>query len=782
MPTNPRDRMAELLRAVARKRNEQAGAPFDLHPATRSMLQAEVARLAPRLRKSRRRAAFFPRFVFAAAAAASIALCAVILFRNEPPAPTHALLAKNMQSHDVLTNVHGERAILLAGGEGGGNLTLSPGDALMAPAPSPSVAIRLNHSTLVAILPPEDEKAGEELDESNGGLVSFQAMARTADRPSFAGITINSPDEAAPAIVTNSLNGANLTINGSNNLRGNETVMFAEPLPMVSYAGTFTLDAISKDLSGEDTAAGPQLLKNKLDQIILPSVDFHDATLSEAISTLRKESADYDTSDTDRAHKGVNIVLYQPGLATSDTEYRRAGAGGGQGAVTLSGSAKSLEPPPGGPTNAPAPAQPASAAVAAPSALQEPANPSARITLSLKNVALSEALRHVASLSGMRIQVDASTVNVVPPGVADEVLVTKEYAVPTSFLGGAFAAAAEADHNKMEQSQKPPAPAADKGGQLVKGAAASLSTPPKITALDYLKDAGVQFPPGASADYVPADGKLVVRNTGGNLDLVDKIVDASINAELARETVAARKLAIERTIEIVAGKTPAPDVVLATFQLQVEGDVIYIVDSDGSIYSGKIEQPLLEKMLASNGRTFTNLAAARQAKRDAAGDESRKKLQTQSRFQYQGQGAIVTAGASNSTVATGVMGGSEYANADQKQAEVRAREQQQNFSFRATGINRKLRTPVIVEGNYISATVEQTAPAQEQLATQNGENDQGANFKNAAAGEKQKEAAKAISVENNARIEGQAQVGDNGTVEIDAVVVPLKATKTGSGK
>ena len=43
-----------------------------------------------------------------------------------------------------------------------------------------------------------------------------------------------------------------------------------------------------------------------------------------------------------------------------------------------------------------------------------------------------------------------------------------------------------------------------------------------------LEQNGVQFPPGASANYVPSSGKLIVRNTEANLDLVDRVVDAAL--------------------------------------------------------------------------------------------------------------------------------------------------------------------------------------------------------------------------------------------------------------
>src|SRR6266581_8496454 len=47
MPDEPNRKIDELLKGYAKKRREDAGAPLELHPATRRLLQSEVARLRP---------------------------------------------------------------------------------------------------------------------------------------------------------------------------------------------------------------------------------------------------------------------------------------------------------------------------------------------------------------------------------------------------------------------------------------------------------------------------------------------------------------------------------------------------------------------------------------------------------------------------------------------------------------------------------------------------------------------------------------------------------------
>lgn len=80
MPETPDRKIEELLRAYAAKRREELGAPLDLHPATRRLLQAEVARLHPRQAAVpatwwNALAALWPRLAFAAGVLAVLGVC-----------------------------------------------------------------------------------------------------------------------------------------------------------------------------------------------------------------------------------------------------------------------------------------------------------------------------------------------------------------------------------------------------------------------------------------------------------------------------------------------------------------------------------------------------------------------------------------------------------------------------------------------------------------------------------------------------------------------------------
>ena len=77
--------MDETLKAYAGKRQQEAGAPFELHPATRQMLQGEVARTytqAPRVSWFQRVIVFWPRMAFAAAC---VAITLTLVLMISPP-------------------------------------------------------------------------------------------------------------------------------------------------------------------------------------------------------------------------------------------------------------------------------------------------------------------------------------------------------------------------------------------------------------------------------------------------------------------------------------------------------------------------------------------------------------------------------------------------------------------------------------------------------------------------------------------------------------------------
>ena len=205
-----------------------------------------------------------------------------------------------------------------------------------------------------------------------------------------------------------------------------------------------------------NTRSAGAYLTQKMDAIILPTVAFENATIQEAIEYLRLKSKDLDTEEADPTKKGVNILIRQG------------------------------EAPAG-----------------------------ATVSLDLKNVPMSEALRYVCDLAQMKYKVEAYSVVVVPLSESSTEMFTRTYRVPPDFLsaGGGGGAAAPAAAPAADPFA---APAAGNGGSALAA---------RATAKDVLTGAGITFPEGASASFTAATSTLVVRNTQPNLDLVETYVE-----------------------------------------------------------------------------------------------------------------------------------------------------------------------------------------------------------------------------------------------------------------
>ncbi len=252
-------------------------------------------------------------------------------------------------------------------------------------------------------------------------------------------------------------------------------------------------DAFARD------AGGTARITNKLNSIIIPKIEFRDASIREAVDFLRQQAAANDPSPD--AKKGVDIVL------------RTTALGRAEGPVT---NARTTPPVPGAPPEDTAvePA-PLAGAPAAPSI----APTDARITITLTQIPLGEALRYIASQAGLKVKVEPYAVSIIPISEQSSDLFTKEYRVPPGFISSSVNVGA----NSLAQ----PAAAAGRGGTAkdTQESTGGQQLVNRQTALDFLKGQGVPFPNGASANFLPQSSRLIVRNTEENLELVDALVE-----------------------------------------------------------------------------------------------------------------------------------------------------------------------------------------------------------------------------------------------------------------
>jgi general secretion pathway protein D len=261
-------------------------------------------------------------------------------------------------------------------------------------------------------------------------------------------------------------------------------------------------DAFTKD------ATGTARITNKLNTIIIPKIEFRDASIREAIEFLRQQAAENDPGADGR--KGVDIVLRLNTIGTPRTEVPAS--------TTTTTSVTSTTAPGVSPEPtaiAPLP-PPAATTISAPAI--NPAD--ARITITLNQIPLGEALRYIASQANLKVKIEPYAVSIIPISEMSNDLLTKQYRVPPGFISGSL----NASNSALNQpATKSAATGTAKDTQESTGGRLLVN---REGAKEFLESQGVSFSvPGSSANFLPQSSRLIVRNTADNLELVDAIVE-----------------------------------------------------------------------------------------------------------------------------------------------------------------------------------------------------------------------------------------------------------------
>ena len=264
-----------------------------------------------------------------------------------------------------------------------------------------------------------------------------------------------------------------------------------EPVrPYGQTVGAIT-DAFTKD------ATGTARITHKLNTIIIPRIEFRDASVREAIEFLRQQAEANDPATEGR--KGVDIVLRLTTL----------------GQPLETGVAPSATT--GVPHDKPAPAVPPVPATTIPAPSTPPAD--ARITITLNEIPLAEALRYIATQAGLKVKVEPYAISIIPISEQSNDLLTKEYRVPPGFISGSLSGSA----SSLNQPASAKASGTGKDTQESTGGRLLIN---REGAKEFLESQGVSFSvPGSSANFLPQTSRLIVRNTADNLELVDAIVE-----------------------------------------------------------------------------------------------------------------------------------------------------------------------------------------------------------------------------------------------------------------
>src|SRR4051812_22950015 len=265
-------------------------------------------------------------------------------------------------------------------------------------------------------------------------------------------------------------------------------------------------DAFAKD------ATGTARITNKLNTIIIPKIEFRDASIREAIEFLRQQAAENDAGADGR--RGVDIVLR---VNTLGTRAETTATTSTTTTVSSTSTAPGISPEP----TAIAPLPPPATTTISASSIN-PAD--TRITITLNQIPLGEALRYIASQAGLKVKIEPYAVSIIPISEMSNDLLTKQYRVPPGFISGSLNASGSALNQPASSSHaatQPTGTAKDTqestGGRLLVN---------REGAKEFLESQGVSFSvPGASANFLPQSSRLIVRNTADNLELVDAIVE-----------------------------------------------------------------------------------------------------------------------------------------------------------------------------------------------------------------------------------------------------------------
>lgn len=217
-------------------------------------------------------------------------------------------------------------------------------------------------------------------------------------------------------------------------------------LPVTKFTDDPTAIIEQPEIAARET----QNINEKLDTIIIPSIEFNEASLRVALDNLRRRTAELDTVEADPAKKGINILVKK---SPTETDYP--------------------------------------------------------ITFDATNLPLRVVLEYIANSAGMKLKIDPHAVLFVPMTENTDLLLTKEYKVPPSFMQGAPSGAGS-----------PSAGASSSPNYAIEARS--------FNAKSFLESQGVTFPDGASANYLPSSSRLIVKNTQANLESVDALVEASI--------------------------------------------------------------------------------------------------------------------------------------------------------------------------------------------------------------------------------------------------------------
>lgn len=263
-----------------------------------------------------------------------------------------------------------------------------------------------------------------------------------------------------------------------------------------------------KDVAGAggvDSKPASQRLQDKMQNIIIPSVEFRQANINDVVSFLVDASI---AADPDK--EGVNIILNL-----------------GQG--------------PGGAVAAPVAAAPAGEGMDAwgdfntdagfgEAPVSSGGGNIRDITLNLRRISMIDAIKYITEVAGLKYRIEDSAVIITPIDAPTGNIITRMYPVQPSFMDviverqGATAEERDDEFTSM----------------------AGRVTMTKSDVKDFFEKTGVKFPTGASITYNATISQLIVANTADNLETFERILQ-QLNVVPNQVEIEARFIEVDQT-------------------------------------------------------------------------------------------------------------------------------------------------------------------------------------------------------------------------------------------
>ena len=134
------------------------------------------------------------------------------------------------------------------------------------------------------------------------------------------------------------------------------------------------------------------------------------------------------------------------------------------------------------------------------------------VTLTLDSVPVLTAIDYVTKFANLKYKIEPYAILIVPPDAVVEEMLVETFAVGPNFMKDLPASSSAADSSE----------------------GAGEGTVVGVNAKSALEGAGVTFPTGAMAEFIPSSSKLIVKNTRENIDLVARLVESLAPAAISQ--------------------------------------------------------------------------------------------------------------------------------------------------------------------------------------------------------------------------------------------------------